>query len=68
MSEHLAALQVVVPLLAAPACILLRREEWVRVFAVGVTWACFAMSISRGYVHSIDATCAKIWRPLQPFS
>jgi hypothetical protein len=25
-----------------------------------------AMSIRRGYVHSMDAMCARIWRPFQP--
>jgi hypothetical protein len=27
-----------------------------------------AMSMRRGYVHSIDAMWARIWRPFQPFS
>ena len=38
--EHLPALQIVLPLGAAPLCLLLRRAMWVRVFAVGVSWLC----------------------------
>ncbi len=45
MIEHLAALQVAIPLIAAPASILLRRPSWKRLFAVVVTWSCFAMSL-----------------------
>jgi multicomponent Na+:H+ antiporter subunit D len=45
MIEHLAALQVAIPLIAAPASILLRRPSWMRLFAVVVTWSCFAMSL-----------------------
>ena len=36
--ENLPALQVVIPLLAAPLCFLIRHPMAVRVFAVGVTW------------------------------
>ncbi len=45
MNEHLAALQVAIPLIAAPASILLRRPSWMRSFTVAVTWGCFAMSL-----------------------
>lgn len=44
MTSHFPALQVVVPLLAAPLCLLIRNPVAARVFAVGVTWACLVMS------------------------
>jgi len=44
--EHLPALQTVLPLLAAPACVLLRRAALVRVFAILVTWSCLAIALS----------------------
>jgi multicomponent Na+:H+ antiporter subunit D len=43
---HLPALQVVIPLLAAPLCFLLRKEWLVRFFATGVSLFCFASSMS----------------------
>ncbi|MEQ8397073.1 monovalent cation/H+ antiporter subunit D family protein [Thalassobaculum sp.] len=42
---HLPALQVVVPLLAAPICFLLRRGSVCWGFATLVSWAAFAMSL-----------------------
>lgn len=45
MSEHLPALQVVIPLLAAPICLLLRHKATVRALAIGVTFAGFAISL-----------------------
>ena len=45
MSEHLPALQVVIPLLAAPICLLLRHQATVRALATGVTFAGFAISL-----------------------
>jgi len=44
--EHLPALQIVLPLVAAPLCLLLRNARWVRVFAVAVSWGCLAMALS----------------------
>ena len=47
MSEltfHLPALQVVIPLLAAPLCFLLRKEAIVRPFTIAVSFACFWIS------------------------
>jgi multicomponent Na+:H+ antiporter subunit D len=44
MSEHLCALIVVLPLLAAPACLLLRRPALVRALTSMVAWACLAMA------------------------
>lgn len=38
MMDQLPALQIVVPLLAAPICILIRHPAVVRVFAIAVTW------------------------------
>lgn len=46
MSEHFPALQVVIPLLAAPICLLLRHHLAVRVLAIGVTFAGFAIALS----------------------
>ncbi len=44
MTEHLPALQVVVPMLAAPVCVLLRRTQAVKVFAVLVAWSTLAIA------------------------
>lgn len=44
MSEHFPALVVVIPLLAAPLCIIIRHHILVRIFAVLVAWACMAIS------------------------
>jgi multicomponent Na+:H+ antiporter subunit D len=41
---HLPVLQVVVPLLAAPLCFLLRNETLVRAFTISVSFACFGIS------------------------
>jgi multicomponent Na+:H+ antiporter subunit D len=46
IAAHLPALQVVVPLIAAPACILLRGKNWAFSVALVATWAAFAMSCS----------------------
>lgn len=42
---HLPALQVVIPLLAAPLCFLLGRARLAWLFAVAVSWVCLAVSI-----------------------
>jgi len=42
MTEHLPILQIVVPLMAAPVCILLRRRALTLGFAIAVCWAVFA--------------------------
>jgi len=44
MREHLPALQIVVPLLAAPVCVLLRGARPAWVLALSVTWAAALMS------------------------
>lgn len=43
---HLPALQVLLPLLGAPLCFLLRREALASAFAVLISWACFAISVT----------------------
>ena len=42
-AEHLPILQIVVPLISAPICVLLRRQ-WSWGFALIVNWICFGMS------------------------
>jgi len=44
MNSHLPILQVIIPLMAAPVCIILRRAEWVWGLTVLVTWAVFGMT------------------------
>jgi multicomponent Na+:H+ antiporter subunit D len=46
LNENLPVLQITVPLIAAPLCLILRREAWVRVFASLVAWATFGCSIA----------------------
>lgn len=46
ISDQLPALQVLLPLLGAPLCFLLRRESWVRVFTIAISWACFGISLA----------------------
>ena len=46
IATHLPALQVVVPLIAAPACVLLRGKNWAFTLALLATWAAFATSCS----------------------
>jgi len=44
--EQLPVLQVVIPLLAAPCCVLLHRARWVWAFAVAVSAACLAIALT----------------------
>jgi multicomponent Na+:H+ antiporter subunit D len=46
LTEHLPALQVVVPLMAAPVCVLIRRPVLVRVWALFATWVTLAISLA----------------------
>ncbi len=46
MLAHLPVLQVIVPLLAAPSCIILRRPGWVWLFTLLVSAAAFLISIA----------------------
>ena len=43
---HLPALQVVIPLVAAPLCALLRRGVWAWLFVTAVTWVTFAIALT----------------------
>ncbi len=45
IADHLLILQVIVPLLAAPLCVVLRHRMLVRLFAVLVGWVVFAIAI-----------------------
>ncbi len=44
ISAHLPALQVVVPLIAAPMCMLLRGRDWAWRFSLAVTWVTFLIA------------------------
>ena len=44
MTEHLAALQVVIPLLCAPICMLVRYRDWSWSVALFGSWTCLAIS------------------------
>lgn len=46
IAAHLPALQIVLPLLAAPLCILLRKQWLVWLFALLVSWAALAIAIA----------------------
>ena len=43
---HFPVLQVIVPLLAAPLCFLIRKEALVRVFTIAVSFSCLAISMN----------------------
>ncbi len=45
MIEHLAIIQVVLPLMAAPVCIVIRHHVGVKVWAVLISWLCLLISI-----------------------
>ena len=45
MERHLPILQVIVPLIAAPLCLLIRQRNLVFSFALSVCWATFAMAV-----------------------
>lgn len=66
MMEHLPALQIVLPLVAAPICLLLRRASVVRVFAVAVSWLSLGIALSLlGRVHDAGAVSYAMggWSP-----
>ncbi|MGY8991868.1 MAG: proton-conducting transporter transmembrane domain-containing protein, partial [Rhodospirillales bacterium] len=44
--SHLPALLIVVPMMAAPLCLLLRRSDWTWAFSLLVTWCTFAISLA----------------------
>ncbi|MCZ6785912.1 MAG: monovalent cation/H+ antiporter subunit D family protein [Planctomycetota bacterium] len=45
MDENLPVLQIVIPLIAAPVCVLLRRRTLVLGFSMAVCWVVFAMAV-----------------------
>jgi len=45
MDAHLPALQIVVPLMASPICVALRRPALALGFALAVVWSVFAMAV-----------------------
>ena len=46
MIEHLAIIQVVLPLMAAPVCIVIRHHVGVKIWAVLISWLTFLISIA----------------------
>ncbi len=46
IADQLPVLQVIIPLIAAPLCIILRRRRLVLPFAIGVCWVTFAASVA----------------------
>jgi multicomponent Na+:H+ antiporter subunit D len=46
IEHHLPILQILVPLVAAPICVLLRRAALAQGFSIAVCWTTFAMSIA----------------------
>ncbi len=45
IAQHLPALQIVVPLVAAPLCLLLRRGDLAWGLALVVSWAALAIAV-----------------------
>ena len=45
ISAHLPALQVIIPLVGAPICMLLRRRDLAWAFAVATSWVTFAIAV-----------------------
>ncbi len=45
IEAHLPILQILVPLVAAPVCVLLRRRRPTLAFSIAVSWATFALSV-----------------------
>jgi multicomponent Na+:H+ antiporter subunit D len=45
IADHLPALQVVIPLLAAPLCVVLRRPAHAWILAAAVSWTTFAVAV-----------------------
>ncbi|NRB28887.1 MAG: monovalent cation/H+ antiporter subunit D family protein, partial [Roseibacillus sp.] len=51
--EHLPALQVVIPLVAAALCLLIRKAVVLRIFAVAIAWVCLAIALT--LLHRVQA-------------
>jgi len=54
MSAHLPVLQVALPLVAAPLCVLLRNRTAVRGLAILVSWLCLGIALS--LLHQVQAS------------
>lgn len=46
LTDHFVVLEVVLPLLAAPACVLIRNPRVTRLFSLGIVAACFAIAVA----------------------
>ena len=46
LTDHFVVLEVVLPLLAAPACVLIRNPRVTRLFSLGIVAACFAIAMA----------------------
>jgi len=46
MQEHLPALQIVIPLISAPLCVVLRRRRAAYLVALAVSWGAFAIAVA----------------------
>ncbi len=46
MTKHIVVLEVVLPLLAAPVCLLVRNPRFCRLWSLAVVAACFAISVA----------------------
>ena len=46
MEQHLAVLPIIVPLVGAPVCLLVRRRRLVMGLAIALTWVVFALSVA----------------------
>ncbi len=46
MTQHIAILEVVLPLLGAPVCVLVRNPRFCRLWSLGFVGACFAIAIA----------------------
>ena len=46
LTDHFVVLEVVLPLLAAPACVLVRNPRVTRLFSLGIVAACFAIAVA----------------------
>ncbi|MEE9390950.1 MAG: monovalent cation/H+ antiporter subunit D family protein [Planctomycetota bacterium] len=60
MSHHLPALTIIVPLIAAPLCLLVRGRKPALGFIVAVTWAVFAMAIA--LIHRVVTEGVVVYR------
>ena len=45
IAAHYPVLQIVIPLIAAPLCVLVRRGTWSWLLAVAASWICLYISV-----------------------